>query len=68
MEEHEVKTVKVLEKATYKDIPVSYEAIYFYCENSEEFFMDEEKFRINNIALKDAYGMARGILTSKEII
>jgi len=68
MEEHEVKTVKILEKMTFKNVPVVYEATYFYCENSEELFMDESQMRINNVAMKDAYRKAQGILTSEEII
>ena len=42
MEEHEVPMVKVRETNVFKDMEVEYEATYFYCENSDEYYADEE--------------------------
>lgn len=67
MEEHEVKTVLVQEHSTFKNVNVSYEALYFYCDMTEELYMDEVQMQENDIAVKDAYRKARGLLTSKEI-
>ena len=39
MEEHEVKTVLVKESATFKNVKVSYDALYFYCDIAEELYM-----------------------------
>lgn len=68
MEEHEVKTVGVMEHASFKNMYVDYEAAYFYCDAAEELYMDESQMRENDIAIKDAYRKVQGLLTSKEII
>ena len=67
MEEHEVKTVLVKEKATFKNIIVDYEASYLYCDIAEEVYMDEKQMQENDIRLKDAYREKEGLLTSKQI-
>lgn len=55
MEEHEVKTVLVKEKATFKNIKVDYETSYLYCDIAEELYMDEKQMQENDIRLKNAY-------------
>lgn len=67
MEEHEVKTVHVIEQASFKDVLVDYEAVYFYCDKAAGLYMDEEQMHINDTALKDAYRKSQGLLTSQEI-
>lgn len=67
MEEHEVKTVLICEQATFKNIKVSYDALYLYCDMAEEFYMDEQQMQENDIRLKDAYRKEVGFLTSSEI-
>lgn len=67
MEEHEVKTVLVKEKATFKNIKVGYEASYLYCDIAEELYMDEKQMQENDIRLKDAYRKTEGLLTAKQI-
>ena len=67
MEEHEVKTILVLEKATFKNINVEYDASYWYCDIAEELYMDEQQMQENDIRLKDAYRRKQGLLTSSEI-
>lgn len=64
MEEHEVKTVLVEEQMTFKNVKVVYKATYFYCDEAEEFYMDEEQIQENDIHLKDAYREKEGLLTS----
>ena len=68
MEKHEVKTVLVREQATFKNIKITYDAVYFYCDTAEEFYMDEKLLQENDIRLKDAYREAENLLTSSEII
>ncbi len=68
MEEHEVKTVLVREHTTFKNIEVSYDATYFYCDVAEEFYADEQQMKENDVQLKDAYRKAEGLLTSSQII
>ena len=68
MEEHEVKTVLVMEQATFKNSTVDYEASYFFCELAEELYMDEQQMQDNDIKLKDAYRKKEGLLTSAQII
>lgn len=68
MEGHEVKTVRVMEQASFKDIPVDYKAVYFYCDAAEELYMDEDQISQNTAAIRDAYRKSQGLLTSREII
>ena len=68
MEEHEVKTVLIMEQATFKNSTVEYEASYFFCELAEELYMDEQQMQDNDIKLKDAYRKKEGLLTSAQII
>ncbi len=68
MEEHEVKMVHVTERASFKNMPVDYEASYFYCDVAEELYMDELQMRMNDMAIKDAYREEQKLLTSKDII
>jgi putative zinc finger/helix-turn-helix YgiT family protein len=68
MEEHEVKTVLVREQATFKNVKVNYTASYLYCDEAEEFYMDEQQMQENDVHLKDAYRKEEGLLTSAEII
>lgn len=67
MEEHEVKTVLVSEQSTFKNLKVDYEAFYLYCDEAEEFYMDEEQMQENDMRLKDAYRKEEGLLTTLEI-
>ena len=67
MEEHEVKTVQVKEQATFKDVKVSYDAVYMYCDAADELYMDERQVQENDIRLKDAYRSSEGLLTSYDI-
>lgn len=67
MEEHEVKTVCVKEHTRFKNVPVDYEAVYFYCDAADELYAEEEQMRRNNIAVKNAYRRKQGLLTSEEI-
>lgn len=67
MEEHEVKTVLVMEHATFKKCTVDYEATYLFCELAEELYMDEQQIQDNDIRLKDAYRKKEGLLTSSDI-
>lgn len=67
MEVHDIMTVLIEEKAFFKNIEVRYEAEYYYCDQAEEFYMDEEQIRKNDILMKDAYRKEQGLLTSEEI-
>ncbi len=67
MKEHEVKTVQVRERASFKNKMVDYLAIYSYCDRSEDLYMDESQMRENDIKMKDAYRSSEGLLTSKDI-
>ncbi|MBR5800297.1 MAG: DUF4065 domain-containing protein [Lachnospiraceae bacterium] len=67
MEEHEVKTVLLIEQATFKNAKVDYEVSYLYCDVADEFYVDEQKMKENDMRLKDAYRKEEGLLTSGEI-
>ena len=68
MKEHEVKMVQVLETSIFKNTSVSYDAMYFYCDEAEELYADEFQMHENDRAMKDAYRAQKGLLTSEEIV
>lgn len=68
MEEHEVKTVLLRDKVTFKNVNIAYDATYYYCELAEELYADEHMMRENDIKLKDAYRKSEGLLTSSDIV
>lgn len=67
MEEHEVKTILMKEQATFKNSKLEYEALYWYCDATDELYMDERQMKENDICLKDAYRTKEGLLTSDQI-
>lgn len=67
MEEHDVKTVLVKEKSTFKNRLVCFDAIYSYCDKAEELYANETQLSENNKRLKDAFRAEEGLLTSTEI-
>ena len=67
MEEHEVKTVLIMEQTTLKNKQVEYEALYSFCDVAKELYMDEQQMQDNDIRLKDAYRRSEALLTSTEI-
>ena len=68
MEEHEVQTVLVTEKNIFKDEEIEYEAIYEYCEHTDEFLEPENLNTRNDISMKNAYRKKMNLLTSDEIV
>lgn len=68
MNEHTVKTVLIKENSTFKNRVVEYDAFYMYCDKDDELYMDENQIRSNDRAMKNAYRIAEGLLTSDEII
>lgn len=66
-EEHEVKTVLIMDQTTFKNSIVEYEASYLLCDLAEELYIDEQQMQDNDIRLKDAYRKKEGLLTSAEI-
>ena len=67
MEEHEVQTVVVRENNVFKDVPVEYDAEYFYCDRANETYAEEPQIAQNDIAMKNAYREKTGLLTSHQI-
>lgn len=68
MEEHEVQTITTSEIEEFKGENVMFEATYEYCSNADQYMESEEIARKNNLAMKDAYRIKKGLLTSDEII
>jgi putative zinc finger/helix-turn-helix YgiT family protein len=67
MNEHEILIVRVHESTVFKGIAVEYDAVYEYCDDYNEFNSTEEMISLNDIAVKNAYRKAVGLLTSDEI-
>ena len=63
MEEHDVKTVLVMEHAEFKGVRVEYEAEYQYCDAADELYMNEQQMQDNDKRLKDAFREHEGLLT-----
>ena len=68
MEEHEVKTVQIRENTIFKDVEIVYDAYCLYCENADEYFVDEDLAGKNDVAVKNAYRKTEGLLTSDDIV
>jgi hypothetical protein len=55
MGEHDVYTVIVEDTEEFKGKEVSFEALYEYCENADEYLETEDMIKANNLAMKEAY-------------
>lgn len=54
MEEHEFKTVEVLETEMVKEKEVQFKAIYEYCERADELLETEDFIRLNSKSMREA--------------
>lgn len=54
MEEHEVKTVEILETEMVKEKEVQFKAIYEYCERADELLETEDFIRLNSKSMRAA--------------
>ena len=55
MEEHEVQKITIIERNVFKNVPVEYQAEYFYCPRADETYADEQQIIANDAAMKNAY-------------
>ena len=67
MKEHEVSIVKLREDNIFKGKAVEYEAMYEYCENTDELIASEEMISANDAEMKNAYLKKVGLLDEKDI-
>jgi len=67
MKEHRIDIIETEEQITFKGIKVKFNAIYEYCANTDEYLETEDMIRSNSLAVKDAYRVEVGLLTSNEI-
>lgn len=67
MEEHDVSYVRVKEKNVFRDQEIEYDAIYEYCDKTNEYIASDSMISTNDISLKNAYRKKIGLLTSDEI-
>lgn len=67
MEEHEVMTVRFLDKTIFKDEEVEFDVISEYCELADEYIESNDMISKNDIAMKNAYRKKVGLLTSEDI-
>ena len=68
MEEHDVFLVEVLEENVFKGQRVEYNAIYEYCETTDEYCATTQLISQNDIAMKNAYRKSKGLLLTDEIV
>ena len=64
MEKHSVKIVRVMENNVFKGVPVTFNAEYFFCEQTNETYEDEQQMSLNDIAMKNAYREKMGFHVS----
>ncbi len=67
MDEHDVHTVSITEKVAFKGKNICYNAIYEYCENSDELMETEEMIKENKLAMIDNYRVEVGLMTSLQV-
>lgn len=68
METHDVQVISRDEHNIFNGQAVTYEAVYYHCENTDDYYTDETMFASNDVAMKNAYRKAKGLLTTDEII
>ena len=68
MEEHEIQTVIMKDTEEFKGESVSFEAVYEYCDQTDELLEIEDFIKQNSLAMKDAYRETVNLLTSEEIV
>ena len=59
MEEHDVQTVRKIEKNTYMGVAVEHEATYEYCNRADSLLATEEMMQANYSAMITAYRQKR---------
>lgn len=67
MEKHDIKKIAITENNIFKNIPVEYEAEYYYCDFADEAYANEQQIIRNDIAFKNAYRKKTGLLISDQI-
>ena len=67
MENHDKKIIKIKESNIFKGVSVDYEAEYTFCSVADETYADEQQLSSNDIAMKNAYRLKTGLLTSDQI-
>ena len=68
MKQHEVQTILVADNNIFKGVAVEYNIHCQYCPDTDEYYETEEQLVTNDIAMKNAYRIKTGLLTSDEII
>ena len=67
MEKHNVDIVQIVEQELFKNEEVDFIATYEHCSITDELSEAEDMIRANSLAVKDAYRIRVGLLTSDEI-
>lgn len=62
--EHKEKLVKFEDTILFKGVEVTFKSDSYYCEEYDDYFDDESLIKANDIAMKDAYRVKVGLLTS----
>jgi len=68
MEEHDVSKVQLTDTVAFKEKDVTYEALYEYCDKTEELLQTEEMMKQNKLTMIDEYRKNVGLLTSNDIV
>lgn len=67
-EKHEIWKVIIKENTQYKNTDIQFDAQYYYCPQTEEYYEDEELIRKNQLSLIDEYRKINHLLTSFDMI
>ena len=67
MDEHDVQNASISEMVAFKGRKVTYNAVYEYCENSDELMETEEMIKQNKLTMIDSYREEVGLMTSMQV-
>ncbi len=62
-----MKTVLVLGRTIFKNVKVTFESTYLYCDEAEGLYVDEQMMQENDLRIKEAYRKEEGLLSASEI-
>lgn len=65
---HRPQNLKLEDKEIFQGEEVTFLAYYDYCPHEDCYLENQDQIRANSLAMKDAYRLQKGLLSSKEIV
>lgn len=67
-QDHSLQSLQLEDKEVFQGEEVSFLASYLYCPKEDCYLENQTQIRANSLAMKDAYRLQKGLLTSDEIV